>query len=86
VTDSVQIDVPRVPDRDELMKMLTARGFDPRPVDDGEWLGVEIPCDGDAQRACEELIAELESWVSNEGIPFVPVAADGVIFLRPPAP
>jgi hypothetical protein len=71
----VHVEAPRIPDRDELVVALRRDGFDARPVDE---LGIEVDRDGD-------VLGDLESWIAETGIPLVPQATPGTIFLRPPA-
>ena len=82
--DSVPVEVTRVPDRDELLRVLAERGLDARAVD-GDWLGIEIPCgDGDDDQACADVAHQVETLIADAGLPLVPVLADGRIFVRPP--
>jgi hypothetical protein len=71
----VHVEVPRTPDRDELVAALQKDGFDAHPVDD---LGIEVRGDGD-------LLADLETWIAESGVPVVPQPTEDTIFLRPPA-
>jgi hypothetical protein len=72
---SVHVEAPRTPDRDELVAALTKDGFDARPVND---LGIEVKGDGD-------LLADLETWIPETGVPLVPDPSGDTIYLRPPA-
>jgi len=69
------VEAPRTPDRDQLVAALKQDGFDVQPVND---LGIEVTGDGD-------VLADLETWIAETGIPLVPQPVDGTIFLRPPA-
>ena len=40
--------------------------------------------DGESERACEELLARMETLVADTGLPLVPQRGDGFVFLRPP--
>jgi hypothetical protein len=71
----VHVEAPRTPDRDALVAMLKNDGFDARPVND---LGIEVKGEGD-------LLADLDTWIAQTGIPLVPQPAGDTIFLRPPA-
>jgi hypothetical protein len=82
---AIEVDVPTIPERDELMRALEARGLSPKPVDAHDHIGIEIPC-GDDAGACDEVISQLESWLGETGLPLVPVKDDGRVYLRPPAP
>ena len=81
---SVQVGFARTVDRESLLRELEERGVEARSVDDGGRFGIEVPCDGDAERMCTELYAELESWIGPSGLPLVPMRVDGAVFLRPP--
>jgi hypothetical protein len=82
---ALEVDLPTIPDRDELIQALEARGLSPTPVDATDHVGIEIPC-GDDDAACDEVISELESWIAETGLPLVPLKGDGRVYLRPPAP
>jgi hypothetical protein len=85
MADSVHVEVPRIPDRDLLLAALEERGISGTPVDEDDGrLAVEIPCEGDSADLCADLVAELESWLAEAGLPFVPVPLDGRVLLRPP--
>ena len=71
----MHVEAPRTPDRDQLVAALKQDGFDVQPVND---LGIEVKGDGD-------VLADLETWIAETGIPSVPQPADDTIFLRPPA-
>ncbi len=83
--ESVELQVARVVDREALVEALKARGLEPEPFEDDDVLGVRLPCgDGDSERTCDELLAELELLVADAGLPLVPQRGDGFVFLRPP--
>jgi len=42
-----------------------------------------VPC-GDAEQACDDLIALAEDAIMSIGAPFVPIKHDGTIYIRPP--
>jgi hypothetical protein len=67
--------MPRTPDRDELVAALKKDGFDAHPVGD---LGIEV-------RGAGDLLADLETWIAESGVPVVPQPTEDTIFLRPPA-
>jgi hypothetical protein len=85
MADSVEVEVPRVPERDELLKSLEEQGIEAKAIDADDHLGIEIPCGGDADSACDEIVQRLESWIADAGLALVPVKADGHVYLRPPA-
>jgi hypothetical protein len=84
--DTVEVEVPRIPERDELLKSLAERGIEASPIEADDHLGIEIPCGDDTNSACDEIVRQLESWIADAGLALVPVKADGHVYLRPPAP
>jgi hypothetical protein len=82
----VEVEVARIADREQVLAMLAARRIDAKAVDGSDgWLGIEVPCgDGQQDQLCDDLLAELESFVSADGVPLVPLRANDAIFLRPP--
>jgi hypothetical protein len=81
MSDAVQVEAARIPDRDRLLRELSDNGIDARPVNE---VGIEVPCGDDAGAACDGLLAEIEHSIMVIGAPFVPVKHDGVIYVRPP--
>ena len=84
MAESVHVEVARTVERDELLEVLHARGLDARPVE-GDEVGIEIPCDTDAGRVCDDVVADVEALIAESGLPLVPVRANGAVFIRPPA-
>jgi hypothetical protein len=83
--ESIELRVARVVDRDALGGVLEERGIASEQLEDGDTIGFRIPCgDGEADRACEELLGQLEDLVADTGLPLVPQRGDGFVFLRPP--
>jgi hypothetical protein len=80
MTDMVQVEAARIPDRDRLLALLAESGLEPRAVDE---VGIEVPCD-DATEASDSVLAHVESVIMDIGAPFVPIKHDGVIYIRPP--
>ena len=81
MTETVQVEAARIPDRDRLLQELLAAGIDAHPLDE---VCIEVPCGDDAARACEDLYAHAESVIMSLGAPFVPIKHEGVIYIRPP--
>ncbi len=81
MAETLQVEAARIPDRDRLLEMLEDHGLDVHAVDE---IGIEVPCGDERGRACDELLAYVESVVMDLGAPFVPIKHDGVIYLRPP--
>jgi hypothetical protein len=78
---TVQVEAARIPDRDRLLQELRDAGLEARPVEE---LCIEVPCDGDTDTACDDLLAHAESVINSLGAPFVPMKHEGVIYIRPP--
>ena len=80
--ESITVEVPRPEERDALLTALRERGFDVRET---EAQVLEIPCGPDGQRRlCDEIVGELETWIAEAGIPFVPERLEDRVVLRPP--
>jgi hypothetical protein len=80
VTEHVQVEAARIPDRDKLLETLRGNGLDARP--EGE-IGIEVPLADDAD-VDDEVFVQVERLVLELGAPFVPMKHDGVIYIRPP--
>jgi hypothetical protein len=81
VSDTVQVEAARIPDRDRLLLELREAGLDARPVND---VCIEVQCGDDREAACDELLAQTEHMITSLGAPFVPLKHEGVIYIRPP--
>jgi hypothetical protein len=81
VSDSVQVEAARIPDRDRLLQELRESGLDARPVDE---VGIEVPVDGDGEEVADELFAHAEHVIMSIGAPFVPIKHEETIYIRPP--
>lgn len=85
MSESIELQVARVVDREALLEVLSERGIEAELLDEGDVLGLRIPCDdGAADEACGDLLAQLEDLVAETGLPLVPQRGDGFVFLRPP--
>jgi hypothetical protein len=81
MTETVQVEAARIPDRDRLLEELRASGLDARPVDE---IGIEVPIESEAEEAADEVLAHAESVIMSIGAPFVPIKHEGTIYIRPP--
>ena len=81
MTETVQVEAARIPDRDRLLEELRASGLDARPVDE---IGIEVPIESEAEEAADEVLAHAESVIMSIGAPFVPLKHEGTIYIRPP--
>jgi hypothetical protein len=66
-----------------VVEALTEHGIESFQVDEEGY--VEVPCRNDDDRDCHELVVDIEAWLTEKGLPFVPEEVDGRILIRPPA-
>ena len=81
MSDNVEVEAARIPDRDRLLQELRDAGLEARPVDE---VGIEVPTHGDADEVEDELFAHAESVIMRIGAPFVPIKHERTIYIRPP--
>jgi hypothetical protein len=81
VSESLQVEAARIPDRDRLLAELREAGLDARAVDE---IGIEVPVGERADEVADELFAHAESVIMRIGAPFVPIEHEGTIYIRPP--
>ena len=81
MSDAVQVEAARIPDRDRLLAELRANGLDARA--EGE-VGIEVPVEGDGEAVADELLGHAERVIMSIGAPFVPQKHEGTIYIRPP--
>jgi hypothetical protein len=81
MTEPVQVEAARIPDRDRLLAELRESGLDARAVDE---VGIEVPVEGDGEPVADELFEHAERVIMSIGAPFVPVKHEGTIYIRPP--
>jgi hypothetical protein len=80
MSDPLQVEAARIPDRDRLIRELREAGLDARPVDELE-IAVHV---GDENDVSDELFAHVEDVTMRIGANFVPIKHEGVIYVRPP--
>jgi hypothetical protein len=80
MSDAVQVEAARIPDRDRLIRELREAGLDAQPVNELE-IAVHV---GDDTEASDEVFAHVESVTMRIGANFVPIKHEGVIYVRPP--
>lgn len=78
---TIHVEAARIPDRDRLLRELGEHGLEARPVDE---IGIDVPCDGDAELVADDVMAQVQDTIMRIGAPFVPTKHDGVIYIRPP--
>ena len=80
MSDPLQVEAARIPDRDRLIRELREAGLDARPVDELE-IAVHF---GDEDDVSDEVFAHVEDVTMRIGANFVPIKHEGVIYVRPP--
>jgi hypothetical protein len=81
VSDNLEGQAARIPDRDRLLAELREAGLDARPVDE---VGIEVRVGDEAEEVTDEVFAHVEDVTMRTGANFVPIKHDGVIYVRPP--
>jgi hypothetical protein len=81
VSDNLQVEAARIPDRDRLLAELREAGLDAHPVDE---VGIEVRIGDDAEEVGDEVFAHVESVTMRIGANFVPIKHEGTIYVRPP--
>jgi hypothetical protein len=81
MTETVQVEAARTPDRDRLLRKLREAGLEARPVEE---VCIEVPCGDGSEQACDDLFVHAENLILSIGAPFVPQKHEGVIYIRPP--
>jgi hypothetical protein len=67
-----------------VIDALSEHGIEAHVVEEDDYVSVEVPCGEGADRDCHELIVDIESWLADRGLPFVPEEIDGRVVIRPP--
>jgi hypothetical protein len=82
MSDHLEVEAARIPDRDRLLAELQEAGLDAHPVDE---VGIEVRVGEDAGgQVGDEVFAHVENVTMRIGANFVPIKHDGVIYVRPP--
>jgi hypothetical protein len=81
VSDNLEVQAARIPDRDRLLANLREAGLDARPVDEVE---IEVRVGDHADEVTDEVFAHVEDVTMRIGANFVPIKHKGVIYVRPP--
>jgi hypothetical protein len=81
VSDNLEVQAARIPDRDRLLAELRDAGLDAKPVDE---VGIEVRVGDDAEEITDEVFAHVEEVTMRIGANFVPIKHEGVIYVRPP--
>jgi hypothetical protein len=80
VTEHIDVQAARIPDRDRLLRELREAGLDAKPIGEIE---IEVSTE-DAEADERDVYALVERMIMSIGAPFVPIKHDGVIYVRPP--
>ena len=67
-----------------VLETLSERGVEAATVEESGAVVVVVPC-GDGDSECAELLVQIEGWLAERNLPFVPEQQDGRILIRPPA-
>ena len=70
---------------DQVLQTLGERGIEATTVEESGVVAVAVPCNDAGDRDCSQLLSEIEGWLAEQGLPFVPEEQDGRILIRPPA-
>lgn len=81
MSDNLEVQAARIPDRDRLLAELREAGLDAKAVDE---VGIEVKVGDDAEGISDEVFAHVESVTMLIGANFVPIKHEGVIYIRPP--
>jgi hypothetical protein len=81
MSEAVQVEAARIPDRDRLLQELRDAGLEAHAVDE---VCIEVPCGEDTEQACDDLFVHAENVIMSIGAPFVPMKHEGTIYIRPP--
>lgn len=68
-----------------VVDTLKEHGVPAIQVEEHGFVRVEVPCGEGDSRDCHELIGDIETWLAERGLPFVPEEIEGRILIRPPA-
>ena len=80
MTEHIDVQAARIPDRDRLLQELREAGLAAEPVGEIE---IEVSTE-DAEAGERDVYALVEQMIMSIGAPFVPIKHDGVIYIRPP--
>jgi hypothetical protein len=78
MSETIQVEAARIPDRDRLLEALQAEGLDAHAENE---VGILVPI---ADGGGDDLFHTVEGIVLSVGAPFVPIKHEGVIYIRPP--
>jgi len=77
MSNTIQVEAARIPDRDKLLELLRAHDLDAEPENE---VGIVVPCEDGG----DKILSYVEGVIMQIGAPFVPIKHKGVIYIRPP--
>ena len=80
MTEHIDVQAARIPDRDRLVEELRDAGLDAKPIGEIE---IEVSTE-DHDKDERDVYALVERMIMSIGAPFVPIKHEGVIYIRPP--
>jgi hypothetical protein len=81
MSDNLEVQAARIPDRDRLLAELREAGLDASAVDE---VGIEVRIGDAPDEVSDEVFAHVENVTMRIGANFVPIKHEGVIYVRPP--
>jgi len=81
VSDILEVQAARIPDRDRLLADLREANLDAHPVGEVE---IEVRVGDNADEVTDEVFAHVEDVTMRIGANFVPIKHGDVIYVRPP--
>ena len=81
MSDNLEVQAARIPDRDRLLADLRAANLDAHPVGEVE---IEVRVGDNPDEVTDEVFAHVQDVTMRIGANFVPIKHGGVIYVRPP--
>ncbi|HUH22164.1 MAG: hypothetical protein ABW114_14800 [Gaiellaceae bacterium] len=81
MSDNLEVQAARIPDRDRLLADLREANLDAHPVGEVE---IEVRVGDNPDEVTEEVFAHVQDVTMRIGANFVPIKHGGVIYVRPP--
>ena len=81
MSDNLEVQAARIPDRDRLLADLREANLDAHPVGEVE---IEVRVGDNPDEGSDEVFAHVQDVTMRIGANFVPIKHGGVIYVRPP--
>ena len=81
MSSMVDVEAARIPDRDQILRLLREQGLDAQPHEE---LGIKVSYGEHEPEKGDEILAYVEGVVMDLGAQMIPIKHEGVIYLRPP--